>query len=620
MCGIFGYIGDKTNAPIMVLTGLKALEYRGYDSWGVAVVPSVIANGAKQPRTGLPRPDDGARNDSRIVVKKKAGKIGNATVSDLPQGSLAFGHTRWATHGGVTDKNAHPHLDCTKTIAVIHNGIVENHEKLRAELKKKGHRFVSETDTEVITHLVEEYLKKFSVLPRDAAPAFSKAVQATFQDLEGLNAIIVINTQADEMVAARNGSPLVVGFGHGENFLASDPAALLPYTKQVHFLEDDEMVVVTRQNIHIFNAHSGERIRPTKQTLTWTAEEAEKGKYPYFMLKEIHEQAGLLSEISSESPEQSIIIAKALKKAPRVYLVGAGTSAHAARTASYFFSLVANKLVNYGIASEFEHRIGVLPNKGVLMALSQSGETMDILEVVKKAKEKNIKIFSLVNVVGSTLWRMSDEHLAIGAGPERGVASTKAFITKIAHLLLISFAMAENIKEGQRQLIKAAKATKEITGKAYTDKIIALAKKLKGEQHLYIIGHGLSYCAALESALKIKEISYIHAEGIPAGELKHGTLALVTHGTVCMVFAPHDEHYQSTMANAMEMKARGGYIIGVSDTPNEVFDEYLPVSDAGIATIIPNVVVAQLLAYYLTIERGFDPDMPRNLAKSVTVK
>ncbi len=604
MCGIFGYIGKNTNAPRMVLTGLKTLEYRGYDSWGVAVVPQQITQEHKK----------------TIVVKKKAGKIGNATVADLPDGTLAFGHTRWATHGGVTDKNAHPHLDCTKTIAIIHNGIVENYEELKEMLIKKGHRFVSETDTEVIAHLVEEYLKRFSVLPRDAAPAFSKAVQATFKDLQGLNAIIVINTKAEEMVAARNGSPLVVGFGNGENFLASDPAALLPYTKQVHFLEDDEMVIVSKESIHIFDARTGVRIRPRKQLLSWTAEEAEKGNYPYFMLKEIHEQPGLMSEIASESPEQSILIAKELNLAPRVYLVGAGTAAHAARAASYLFSLIAHKLINYGVASEFEHRISVIPEKGVLMALSQSGETMDLLDVIKKVKEKKIKVFSLVNVVGSSLWRMSDEHLAIGAGPEKGVASTKAFTTKIAHLLLIAYAMAGKISDGQKMLVRAAQAAKEVTTKAYTKKIIELARKLKNEEHMYIIGHGLSYCAALESALKIKEISYIHAEGIPAGELKHGTLALVTKGTICVVFAPHDEHYSNTITNAREMKARGGTIIGISDTHDAVFDEFLPVTNVGVATIIPNVIVAQLLAYYLTIERGFDPDMPRNLAKSVTVK
>lgn len=590
MCGIFGYVGHKTTAPQIVLDGLKFLEYRGYDSWGVAVVP---------------------QTENTIVVKKKTGKIGSGTVTELPSGTLAFGHTRWATHGGVTEKNAHPHLDCTKKIAVIHNGIVENHEALRKMLKTKGHIFISDTDTEVIAHLVEEYAK---------TTMFSKAVQKAFKELDGLNAIILINTASHEMVAARNGSPLVVGFGVNENFLASDPAALLPHTKQVHFLDDDEMAIVRDDSIHIYNATTGDNVRPRKQLLTGTAKEAEKGHFPYFMLKEIHEQAGLLSEIASESAAQSLLIAKELKRAPRVYMVGAGTSAHAARTASYFFSLIAKRLVNYGIASEFDHRVSIIPEKSVLVALSQSGETMDLIDVVKKAKAKHIKIFSLVNVVGSSLWRMSDIHLAIGAGPEKGVASTKAFITKIAHLLLIAYSMMDTVKDGQKLLIKAAKAAKEVTTKAYTARIIALAQTLKDVQHMYIIGHGLSYCAALESALKIKEISYIHAEGVPAGELKHGTLALVTKGTVCMVFAPHDENYQSTMANAMEMKARGGYIIGISDTKDEVFDEYLPVSNVGIATIIPNVVVAQLLAYYLTIDRGYDPDMPRNLAKSVTVK
>lgn len=590
MCGIFGYVGHKSTAAQIVLDGLKFLEYRGYDSWGVAVVP---------------------QSSHTIVVKKRAGKIGAGTVSELPAGTLAFGHTRWATHGGVTEKNAHPHMDCTKTIAIIHNGIVENHEALRKMLKLKGHVFISDTDTEVIVHLVEEYAK---------TTMFSKAVQRAFKELDGLNAIILINTKSHEMIAARNGSSLVVGFGVNENFLASDPAALLPHTKQVHFLEDDEMAIVKDHSIHIYNATTGDNVRPKKQLLTWTAKEAEKGHYPFFMLKEIHEQAGLLSEIASESASQSILLAKELIKAPRVYMVGAGTSAHAARAASYFFSLIAKRLINYGVASEFDHRVSIIPEKSVLVALSQSGETMDLIDVVKKAKAKHIKIFSLVNVVGSTLWRMSDLKLAIGAGPEKGVASTKAFTTKIAHLLLIAYAMINKVKTGQSLLIKAARAAKEVTTKTYTTRIVTLAHKLKDVQHMYIIGHGLSYCAALESALKIKEISYIHAEGIPAGELKHGTLALVTKKTVCMVFAPHDEHYQSTMANAMEMKARGGFIIGISDTTDEVFDEFLPVSNVGIATIIPNIMVAQLLAYYLTIDRGYDPDMPRNLAKSVTVR
>ncbi len=600
MCGIFGYIGHKTNAPTIVLEGLKRLEYRGYDSWGVAVVPEGDAE--------------------NILVKKKAGKIGAATVTSMPKGTLAFGHTRWATHGGVTDVNAHPHLDCTKTIAVIHNGIVENYEALKEMLTKEGHHFVSQTDTEIIAHLVEENLKAMKPAIRDAQPAFSKAVQKAFNALDGLNAIILINTTSHEMVAARNGSPLVVGFGDGENFLASDPAALLPHTKQVHYLEDDEMVIVRPDAIHIFNARTGERVRPRKQLLTWTEKDAEKGQYPYFMLKEIYEQPGLMSEIASESTEQAKELAKQFATAYRVYVVGAGTSGHAARAASYLFSDISAHLINWGIASEFDHRLNVIPEKSLVVALSQSGETMDLMEVVKKAKAKGIGVVSIVNVVGSSLWRMADFRMPIGAGPEKGVASTKAFTSKIAHLILIAYAMKGNISDGQKLLIRAAKSAKEAVSESNVKRIKALAAKMKSVEHMFVVGKGISYPAAQECALKIKEISYIHAEGVAAGELKHGPLALVTKGTPCIVIAPNDETYRDVLGSAMEMKARGGHIIGFSYKNDEVFDDYIPVADAGEATIIPNVIVAQLLAYYLTLERGFDPDMPRNLAKSVTVK
>ncbi len=601
MCGIFGYVGKNNSAPTIVLDGLKRLEYRGYDSWGVAVVPE-------------------GKKESVIVVKKKTGKIGDASVSELPKGTLAFGHTRWATHGGVTDINAHPHLDCTKTIAVIHNGIVENHEELRATLIKKGHTFVSETDTEVIVHLVEEYLKHTKPAPRDAEPAFSKAVQQAFNDLDGLNAIILINTTSHEMVAARNGSPLVVGFGDGENFLASDPAALLPHTKQVHYLEDDEMAIVRDGSIHIFNARTGERVRPRKQLLTWSEKDAEKGKFPYFMLKEMHEQPGLLSEIASESPEQAKALAREIRESDRVYAIGAGTSGNAARAATYLFSDIANYLLNWGIASEFNHRLPIISESSMLIALSQSGETMDLLEVVKKAKDRGIKILSIVNVVGSSLWRMADLTMPIGAGPEKGVASTKAFTSKIAHLLLIAYAMKGDVASGQKLIIRAARSAQKVINSSAVDQIKNLAKALKDVRHMYVIGKGISFPVALECALKIKEISYIHAEGIAAGELKHGPLALVTKGTQCIVIAPNDETYHDVMGSAMELKARGAHVIGLSFKNDEAFDDFIPVMDAGEATIIPNVIVAQLLAYYLTIERGFDPDMPRNLAKSVTVK
>lgn len=598
MCGIFGYVGQKNSAAATVLTGLKELEYRGYDSWGVAVVPEQRVKSKE-------------KSENKIVVKKKTGKIGDANVSDLPLGSLAFGHTRWATHGGVTDINAHPHLDCTKTIAVIHNGIVENYEEIKKMLVKKGHTFVSQTDTEVIAHLVEEYTKTMM---------FSKAVQRAFNDLDGLNAIILINTKEHNMVAARNGSPLVVGYGHGENYLASDPSALVVHTKQVHYLEDDEIAIVDEHNIHIYNTKTGNQVRPRKQQLTWTAEEAQKGKFPYYMLKEIYEQPGLLSEIASETQDQAKELGISLNAAQRVYMVGAGTSAHAARAASILFSHVADRLINWGIASEFDHRLNVIPNHSVMVALSQSGETMDLLEAVKKAKKRHITIMSLVNVVGSSLWREADQNLPIGAGPEKGVASTKAFIMMIAHLMLIAYAMAGKLKEGQLLLTRAAKAAQVVVSDATVEIIKELAKKFKTTEHMFVVGRGISYATALESSLKIKEISYIHAEGIAAGELKHGPLALVTRGTVCIVFAPTDDTYDDTITAAMEMKARGGRIIGVSPKHHDVFDEYIPVKDVGLATIIPNVIAAQLFAYYLTLERGFDPDMPRNLAKSVTVK
>lgn len=591
MCGIFGYVGSRTTAAPITLDGLKRLEYRGYDSWGIAVVPTAKSNA--------------------IVVKKKAGKIGEATVDELPKSSLAFGHTRWATHGGVTDANAHPHLSCDGAIAVIHNGIFENYEEVKKRLAALGHRFISETDTEVVAHLIEEYAKRMM---------FSKAVQKTFNEMEGLNAVIAIHTKSHQMIAARNGSPLVVGFGDGENYLASDAAALLPHTKQVHFLEDDQMAIVGERAIMLFQAKTGVRMQPRKQKLTWSTQEAEKGTFPFFMLKEIHEQPGLVSEIAGESSQQALQIAHLLKGAHGAYIIGCGTSAHASMAAGYLFSRIAKRHVNWAIGSEFAYQTDFLVPKSAILAISQSGETMDILESIKKAKEKGATILCLANVVGSSLWRMSDLALPIGVGPEKAVASTKAFTGQLAHLILLAYAMDGRVKEGQKIVTKAAKIASGMLKTEQLNRIKTLARKLKRVDHMYVVGRGLSYPASLETALKIKEISYIHAEGFAAGELKHGVIALIEKGTPCIVFAPNDEMYGANLAGAMELKARGGHIIGISHKNAEVFDEYVPVPDAGEATIIPNVIVGQLLAYYLTIEKGLDPDMPRNLAKSVTVK
>jgi glutamine---fructose-6-phosphate transaminase (isomerizing) len=594
MCGIFGYVGQSKNAAAIVLSGLKSLEYRGYDSWGVAVVPS----GGKQ-------------SDRKIVVKKRAGKIGMGTVTELPSSSFAFGHTRWATHGGVSELNAHPHLDCTGEIAIIHNGILENYQEIKAKLVKKDHHFLSQTDTEVAVHLIEEYAKTM---------LFSKAVQKAFNEMEGLNAFIAMNTKINQFVAVRNGSPLVVGFGDNANYLASDAAALLPYTRQVHFLEDDEMAIVSSKGVMIFNARSGERIRPKKQLLTWSITQVEKGTYPYFMLKEIYEQPGIIADIAADGDDRAEELALMIKKSHGTYMVGCGTAAHACLVGSILFSKIAKRHVDWAIASEFEYELDFLTSKSLILALSQSGETMDTLEAIREAKKKGASVLAIVNVLGSTLYRESDDQLIIGAGPERGVASTKAFTGKVAHLVLLAHAVAGNVKNGQKMLTRTAQVAKEVLSAASVARIQQLATLLKGKENIYVIGRGMSYPASLETALKIKEISYIHAEGFAAGELKHGVIALIEKGTPCIAFLPNDETYEANLAGAMEMKARGGYIIGISYKPHDVFDYYIPVSDAGEATVIPNVMVAQLLAYYLTLERGYDPDMPRNLAKSVTVK
>lgn len=581
MCGIFGYIGGRNSAAKIVFSGLKSLEYRGYDSWGV-----VVADGKK------------------LKIKKKAGKIGDANVEDLPNGTLAIGHTRWATHGGVTDINAHPHLDCEGQIAVIHNGIFENYENIKKQLLKKGHKFISETDTEVISHLLE-----------------SLSFRGVFNKMEGLNAVISINTEKEEITAARNGSPLVIGFGgdRQENFLASDGSALLPYTKKVYFLGDNEMAFLTANSVVIKDLKTGKPKKIIPETLNWKTSQGEKGKYPNFMLKEIFEQPKILSEISS-SINQYERIASIIKKSRGAYLIGCGTASYACLAGTYLFSKVAKRHVNFAIGSEFGYHLDFLNKESLVIAVSQSGETMDVLESVKKAKDKGATVLSLVNVLGSTLYRMSDHKMLIGAGPEKAVASTKAFTGMVAHLILLSFALNGGAKEGREVLKKAVMSVKKVLSENSIKNIKRLASIISESKDIYVIGRGISYPTSLETALKIKEISYIHAEGLAAGELKHGPLALVEKGTTCIAFLPNDETHGANLAGAMEMKARGGFIVGISDKPHEVFDYYIPVPDAGVGSIIPGTVVAQLLAYFLTIKKGLDPDKPRNLAKSVTVK
>jgi len=587
MCGIFGYVGNKQQAADIVLEGLKLLEYRGYDSWGIAV-----------------------KQGKKLVYEKHVGKIGDAKIN-LPQSALGIGHTRWATHGGVTEKNAHPHMDCTKTIAVVHNGIVENFQELKEELIEKGHKFISETDTEVIPHLVEENLKH---------EGFSSSVRDAFNLLKGLNAVVIANAVSKEIVAAKTGSPLICGIGDEELLVASDASAIVKHTKKVIFLEDNQMVILG-EKLKLISLPDGKEIKSNIHTLDWEFEDAKKGKFKHFLLKEISEQPRVIENIVLNYAEEINHLAKLIKEAFGTFMLGCGTASYSALAGTYLFSRVAKKHVNFSIGSEFNYLEDYLTNKSLVIPISQSGETIDVVDPVAKAKKKGSKIAAIVNVLGSTLYRQADFKILLGAGQEKAVIGTKSFIAMIAVLILAAYSLAEKQTQGKALLKKAAENVREILSEKFGKNLQKIADELKNKEHVYVIGRGLSYATALEATLKIKETAYIHAEGFAGGELKHGVIALVEKGTPCIVFAPNDETYDDIVSNAQEIKARGGFIIGIGPKNNKVFDRFVPTSDAGDATIIPQVVISQLLAYYLALARGIkDPDKPRNLAKSVTVK
>ncbi len=586
MCGIFAYIGKRDVAAQTVLDGLKILEYRGYDSWGIAV------------KTG-----------EKITSEKHVGKIGDAKTV-LPKSSLGIGHTRWATHGGVTDTNAHPHLDCNKQIAIVHNGIVENNDALRSSLIKKGHKFVSETDTEVIAHLIEETAKK----ERD----FPTAVRKSFLKLTGLNAVVVQNSTSSQIVAIKNGSPLIIGRGKEEFFLASDASAVIPHTKSVIFLEDNQMVVING-DILLYDSNTGAKIKPEFVELTWKAEAAEKGKYKHFLLKEINEQPHMIEGAILSNQEQAVRLATLIEKAKGTFMLGCGTASYAALAGTYLFSHIAKVHVNFSIGSEFEYLEDYLNSRSLVIPISQSGETIDVIDPVNKAKKKGAKIAAVVNVMGSTLYRAAHDKFMINAGPEKAVVSTKAFIAMYSLLLLTAYSLVNKTNEGKELLLKAAEDLRKILSKQ--EVIKKTAKKLKNAEHVFIIGRGLSYVGALEASLKLKETAYVHAEGFAGGELKHGVIALIEKGTPCIVLAPNDETYDEIISNAQQIKSRGGVIIGIGPKNSPTFDLFIETGDNKEATFISQIVSVQLLAYYTALERGIkDPDKPRNLAKSVTVK
>lgn len=612
MCGIFGYVGNNPNAANITLKGLKLLEYRGYDSWGIAIKAPLVRS---QIRHHEMASTPGMKNQrSKIIVEKHVGKIGNSQLnsqfSDL-NSQLAIGHTRWATHGGVTVKNAHPHLDCSKSIAIVHNGIVENYLEIKAELVKKNHKFVSETDSEVIAHLIEEFLK---------TKGFATSVRDAFNRLTGMNAVVVMNVISKEIIAAKNGSPLVIGVGKDEFFIASDAVGIAEYTKNVVFLEDNQMAILGK-NLQILSLPKGQELTFKTQKLDWSFEIADKGAYDHFLLKEINDQEQSIRDAITQNEKDLFHLANLIKTSYGTYLIGCGTAAHACRMATYIFSIIAKRHVNFAIGSEFAYYEDFLTPKSLLIAASQSGETVDLIDAINAARRHKSKVASLVNVVGSTLYRSSDIALPLRAGAEKAVLSTKAFTSKLAIFYLLAFVLAGKYNEGRKILLNAAREVKNLLqDKTFSLRIKKLAKKIYKSYDIYILGRGLSFPLALEAAHKIKEASYIHAEGFAGGEPKHCEISLVSKGTPTIIFAPNDETKSAILSNAMEFKARGAYIIGIAPERHSVFDEWIKVPDLGVVSSLINIIPAQLLAYHLALYKGNDPDKPRNLAKSVTVK
>jgi len=602
MCGIVGYFGKGDGAPV-VIDGLKRLEYRGYDSWGIA-----------------------ANNDGKIDFHKQVGKIGQFELKrDLSKfsGPICIGHTRWATHGGVTETNSHPHFSCDKRIVVVHNGIVENYQELKEKLEKKGHKFASQTDTEVIAHLIEENLKSTQgTVPksRGQSPSFVEAVRKSLNELEGSYALGILDRDQNILIGARKGSPLVLGVGKNEYFLASDVPAFLDKTNKVVFLDEYQMAVINDKGHKILDIKNGKTITPKISTISWSLAAAQKGGHPHFMIKEMLEQPTVIEKTIATDPKELVKAATMIKKAKRVYIVACGTALHAGMYGSYLLARENNIMIQPISAGELPYFGHLLKKDDLIICVSQSGETADVLEAVRSAHKNSAKVLALVNVMGSSLMRVADSSILTKAGPEICVLSTKAYVSQLAMFVMISSYLAGKPAEGKKILLEAKVGVEKVLAKKSLDNIKKLAKRLAKVPNLYSLGRGMNFPNAMEAALKIKEVSYIHAEGFAGGDLKHGPIALIEKGVPVLVFVADDGTDKEIISNAMEVKARGAEVIGISFEDNQVFETYLPVQKSGVYTPIESIVYAQLLAYYIALEKKLDPDKPRNLAKSVTVK
>ncbi|HEX2835909.1 MAG TPA: glutamine--fructose-6-phosphate transaminase (isomerizing) [Thermoanaerobaculia bacterium] len=611
MCGIIGYVGTRDVVPVLI-GGLKKLEYRGYDSAGVAVV-----------------------NGHGVDVVRAEGKLSNleGKLADQPlHGTFGMGHTRWATHGKPNENNAHPHRDCTGNVVVIHNGIIENFLSLKQRLKSQGHEFKSETDTEVVAHLIEQH--------RKSGISFVEAVKKSLKELEGHYALVMI--AADEpgtIIAAKHGPPLVVGLGEGENIVASDVAPLLSYTRNIIYLEDGEYAIADDQKVELFT-RDDQKVDRTPTRITWDAVMAEKEGYRHYMLKEIHEQpravrdtfTGRMFEESGEvffndlqfTPEE-------FAQFKRIHIVACGTSWHSGLVGKFLLESAAKIPVEVDYGSEYRYRDPIVDAETLVIGVTQSGETADTIAAMQEAKGKGARLIAICNVIGAAATRMADGTIYTNAGPEIGVASTKAFTTQLTAFYLLSLYVRQlrgddrdDIRHAMHELSTIPHKIEHLL-KTQEKRIQQLANKFHTAQDFLFLGRGLHYPIALEGALKLKEISYIHAEGYPAGEMKHGPIALIDENMPIVSIATHTPVYDKVASNLQEVKARDGKLIVICDEGDEAMiklaDESIeiPWSIPELQPILA-VVPTQLLAYYIALRRGCDVDQPRNLAKSVTVE
>jgi len=606
LCGIFGCILRDGKVAPLIYSSLKLLEYRGYDSAGEAT----IENG-------------------KLYLKKDFGKIDEIhkriNFEDLP-GKVGIGHTRWATHGAPSQINAHPHVDCTNRIAVVHNGIIENFEELKMELKDKNHTFVSRTDTEVIPHLIEENLKN--------GMSFSQAFKEALGRLVGSYALAVVSTlEPQKIFCARKESPLIIGVAEKGLFLASDIPALLPHTNNVLEIFDGEAAILTSETVEIRKIDDWSVVARKPKKITWTVEGAMKKGYPHFMLKEIHEQPFSLREALRVQEKYLNLLATFIDRAKEIFLVASGTSYHACLAASYILNKLAKIPTIPTVASEFIDQFGDSVNiESVLFAVSQSGETADVLRAVDHARFRAATILGLTNVLGSTLTRVSRAYICQNSGPEIGVAATKTFTAQVAVLTMLALKLARlrgKISQDEmdylnEKLHEIPKIVEKILD-SQEEKVRMLTRKYKDSKVFYFLGRGVNVATALEGRLKLLEIAYIPSIAYPAGESKHGPISLIETGFPVIFICPKGETYKTMLSNIMEMKARGASTIGIIEEGDEEVKQYLedwieiPRNIPEILSPIPYVIPLQLFAYYMALEKGLDPDKPRNLAKSVTV-